>query len=136
MPRQRTARDVGDDAAAAHQGRVLADHRQDLPGATELLAVQAGEILPAQPHFAGGRRQGSGQAAQQRGFAAAVAAEDDEQLARLHIQIDAAQRMRAVRVPQAQPANRQPCVLRVPWTVQLSFSRSMFRVLTRSRMPS
>jgi hypothetical protein len=89
---------------------VLADHPQHLPGPPQLCGVQPGEVLPTQPDLAGGRRQRAGDAAQQRCLAAAVAAQDDQQLTGLDLEVDVMQRLGAVRIAQAQRADRQPRV--------------------------
>ena len=88
VPAQRAAGDVGQHAAPAHQVGVLRDHRQVEPRAAQLLAGEAGDLGAVQPDLARGRRQRAGDAAQQRGLAAAVAAQHDQQLARPHLQLD------------------------------------------------
>jgi hypothetical protein len=100
VPPQRAGGHVGQHAAPAHQVRVLRDHREVEPRAPQLLAGEAGDLAAVQPDLARGRDQCAGDAAQQCGFAAAVAAQHDQQLAGLYLQSDVGQRQLAGRVTQ------------------------------------
>ena len=78
---------------------------------------------------------------EQGGLAAAVAAEDDDQFARFDGQIEIGKRQFAVRVAQRKLTDFQHFAARLGIAVSLSaqplsFERSMFKVLTRSRIPS
>jgi hypothetical protein len=74
---------------------VLRDHRDIEPRAAQLLAGEVRDLAVVQPDLALGRLQRSGDATEQRRLAAAVAAEDDEQLAGRHLQIDTGKRLLA-----------------------------------------
>ena len=85
---------------------MLTNHRQRKARAAQPFALDCAEIDIAKPDFASRRLYGARYAAQQRRLAAAVTAENDDELARRDRQIKVAQRQFSVWIPQRSPRTR------------------------------
>jgi hypothetical protein len=104
---ERAAGDIGDHAAAPDEAGMLGDHRERHPRPAELLAGEPGQLRAIDPDLAprGGERPGD--AAQEGRLPAAVAAQHDDELAGLHVEIDIAQRLLAIRIAETELGNLQ-----------------------------
>src|SRR5262249_61207926 len=91
---QLSHRAVGDGldrSATTSEQYLLEDHRRLAPGFAEITTAGADELTRAEPHAAPIRLDQPDRAAQQRRLAASVRAEQDGQLARPDVEVDAFQ---------------------------------------------
>ena len=134
---ERPGGNVVQHAAAADEAGVLRNHRQIQTRPAQPRAVDLGEICLVQPHLSRRWLNGAADAAQKGGLTAAVAAENNREFACRNAEREIGERQFAVRIAQREIADAQdlPARRRLA-SDQLSFARSIFSVLTSSRMPS
>src|SRR5262245_2067433 len=113
MPRVRTDRDVVQDGEPRERPHDL--KRADQAEAADRVGPEPGERAPAEPHVAGVGLEEAGQQVERGGLARAVGADEPEDLALGHRQVEAAHRLDAAealgqpaRLEQRARAHRTP----------------------------